>query len=274
MRLATLTTSDGSTTPVVDMGDGWRATATAVADVVAGAVPSLGDPVDVDRGRFELPYRPGTILGVGLNYHDTVADMGWDLPAEPYLFPKLSSSVTGPFDDVVVDLSLTTRADWEGELGVVIGRTARNVSRADALSHVFGYVAANDISARDLQAADGQWLRGKGLDTFCPLGPWVLTADEVPDPQDVGIRTLVDGEVVQDGHTGSMIFGVAELVAWCSRFFTLEPGDIILTGTPAGCGDFRDPPRALAPGSRVEVDLGRLGRQSNLVVAPMSGGHS
>ncbi|WP_267715999.1 fumarylacetoacetate hydrolase family protein [Streptomyces sp. CoH17] len=261
---------DGRTTTVVDRGEGWHASDTTVLDILTGSEPvisSSGEPAEGSID-FVLPYRPPTIHGIGLNFHDTVTDMGWETPKAPFLFPKLSSSACGPNDDIVVDPRLTTRVDWEAELGVIIGRPAKNVPVDTALSHVAGYVAANDISARDLQANDGQWVRGKGLDTFCPLGPWILTSDELDDPQSVGIRTWVNGELMQDGSTASMIFSVAELISYCSRFFTLAPGDIILTGTPAGCGDFRTPAIALRPGDLVEIEVDNLGRQHSQVVAP------
>lgn len=268
MRIATVRV-DGAVRTVVDRGGGWRISPRGALEVLLGADPSPGaDVLDESGLSFVLPYRPPTIHGIGLNFADTVADMGWETPTAPYLFPKLASSACGAHDDVVVDLDLTRRADWEAELGVIIGRPARNVPAEDALAYVAGYVAANDISARDLQADDGQWVRGKGLDTFCPLGPWLLTADEIDDPQDRRIRTWLNGEIVQDGSTGSMIFTVAELIAYCSRFFTLAPGDVILTGTPAGCGDFRHPPIALKPGDLMEVEVEGLGRQRSPVIGP------
>lgn len=256
---------------VVGSVDGaeWRLAPASVTmlEVVAGATVELTD--GAIEPQFILPYRPPTIFGIGLNFHDTVRDMGWEVPERPYLFPKLSSSACGPTDDIVVDESVTTRVDWEAELAVVIGRKARNVSTEDALGVVFGYAAANDISARDLQADDGQWVRGKGLDTFCPFGPVVVTADEIVDPQNVDIKTWVNGALVQDGNTSDMIFGVAELISYCSTWFTLHPGDVILTGTPTGCGDFRTPRIALTPGDVVEIEVGSAGRQRNSVVAPV-----
>ncbi|GGL10798.1 hypothetical protein GCM10011588_26670 [Nocardia jinanensis] len=219
---------------------------------------------------FLAPYRPPTIFGIGLNYYDTVREMGWDVPERPYLFPKLSSSVCGPSDSIVVDENVTTRADWEGELAVIIGKRTRGVAPEDAMGSVFGYTAANDVSARDVQADDGQWVRGKGLDTFCPLGPVVVTADEIEDPRNVSIRTWLNGSVVQDGSTADMIFDVASLISYCSTWFTLEPGDVILTGTPSGCGDFRDPRIALIPGDVVEVEVAGIGRLRNPVTAPAS----
>lgn len=151
---------------------------------------------------------------------------------------------------------------------MVIGNRARNVSETDAIDVVFGYTAANDISARDLQASDGQWVRGKGLDTFCPLGPTVVTKDEIGDPNDIGIKTIVNGAVMQDGRSSDMIFRIPELISYCSRFFTLYPGDVILAGTPSGCGDFRAPRIALMPGDEIGIEIEHLGRQKNAVTAP------
>ncbi|MFE2938419.1 fumarylacetoacetate hydrolase family protein [Streptomyces sp. NPDC059255] len=267
MRIATARV-DGGVTTVVDDGQGWRTSRVPALDVVTGADAGPGDRVAGERLEFLLPYRPPTIHGIGLNYADTVAEMGWKTPTAPYLFPKLSSSACGPHDDIVVDLALTSRADWEAELGVVIGRPAKSVPVDEAMSYVAGYVAADDLSARDLQEQDGQWVRGKGLDTFCPLGPWILTKDEVPDPQQVAIRTWVNGRLMQNGTTASMIFGIAELVSYCSSFFTLAPGDVILSGTPAGCGDFRSPAVALRPGDVIEIEVAGLGRQRATISAP------
>ncbi|MFE5702794.1 fumarylacetoacetate hydrolase family protein [Rhodococcus koreensis] len=269
MRYATVIVDEARRLAVAQPEGDWRLTAEDVTllDVIGGAdVTATGDVLR--QPEFALPYRPPTIFGIGLNFHDTVREMGWAIPEKPYLFPKLSSSACGPFDDVIVDENLTTRADWEAELAVVIGSRVRDLEPASALGAVFGYIAANDISARDLQADDGQWVRGKGLDTFCPLGPAVVTADEIRDPQNVGIRTWLDGELVQDGNTSDMIFSVAELISYCSHHFTLHPGDIILTGTPTGCGDFRTPPIALRPGNVVEIEVEGIGRQLNRVTAP------
>ena len=161
------------------------------------------------------------------------------------------------------DSALTQQVDWEAELGVVIGTAARDVPVADALDHVLGYTCLNDVSARDIQFGDGQWVRGKSLDTFCPIGPAIVTTDEIPDPQNLAIRCLVDGEVVQAANTSQMYFGVAEIVSYCSRSFTLEPGDVIATGTPGGVGVFREPPRFLADGSEVVVEIEGIGRLRN-----------
>jgi 5-carboxymethyl-2-hydroxymuconate isomerase len=181
------------------------------------------------------------------------------------VFAKFPSSVIGPDDEIVVDSTLTERVDWEVELAVVIGRQARNVRASDALDHVAGCTVANDVSARDLQFRDGQWVRGKSLDTFCPLGPVVVTIDEFDDLQNLALGTRVNGEKVQDSSTSEMIFPVAELIAFCSRSFTLEPGDVLLTGTPWGCGEFMDPKRSLAPGDVVEVEVETIGTLRNAV---------
>jgi 2-keto-4-pentenoate hydratase/2-oxohepta-3-ene-1,7-dioic acid hydratase in catechol pathway len=210
---------------------------------------------------------PGKIVGIGLNYRDHAREAGLELPSEPLVFAKFPSAVIGPDQPIVIDESLTSRVDWEVELAVIVGTTMRHVSEADALEHVFGYTVANDVSARDVQFADGQWVRGKSFDTFCPLGPVVVSRDELPDPQDLALRTRVNGETVQDSTTGEMIFGVAQLLAFCSQAFTLEPGDVVLTGTPWGCGEFMTPRRCLQPGDVVEVEVEGIGILRNPVVA-------
>lgn len=240
----------------------------SVLDVITGAEVAFdGGEVRIEDAEVTAPFMPPTIFGIGLNFRDTVIDMGWETPSTPYLFPKLSSSVTGPRDPIVVDENVTERADWEAELAVIIGRTCRSVSADAAHDVVFGYAPANDISARDLQEQDGQWVRGKGLDTFCPLGS-IVTADEAPDVDGVRIRTWVNDEIVQDGTTADMIFGIPQLIEYLSTWFTLRPGDVILTGTPAGCGDFRSPRRSLRPGDVVNVDIEGVGELSNPVVSP------
>jgi len=173
--------------------------------------------------------------------------------------------VIGDGERIELDRSLTERVDWEVELAVVIGRRMRLVSVEDALSHVFGYTVANDVSARDVQFADGQWVRGKSLDTFCPLGPVIVTSDELRDAGSLQVRTRVNGELVQNSSTAEMIFGVAELLSFCSASFPLDPGDVVLTGTPWGCGEFMDPPRSLQDGDVVEVEIEGIGTLRNPV---------
>lgn len=207
--------------------------------------------------------RPGKLVAIGLNYHDHAAEGGRAAPPEPMLFAKFSSSVVGPGETVAWDPALTDSVDLEAELGVVIGRTARRVAPADALSYVLGYTCVNDVSARDLQTRDGQFVRAKSLDTFGPMGPAIVTTDEIPDPQSLAIRSYLGERVVQDSNTSHMIFDVATLVAHCSRAFTLEPGDVLATGTPAGVLVFRDPPERLHDGDVMTIEIERIGRLTN-----------
>jgi len=231
-----------------------------------GELPAPPDAAPLQGARLTAPLRPGKVVAIGLNYLDHIRESGLERPARPLVFAKFPTSVIGPDEPIRIDRSLTERVDWEVELAVVVGRKMRDVPATDALAHVFGYTVGNDVSARDLQFGDGQWVRGKSLDTFCPLGPVVVTADEVPDPQSRGLRTRVNGETVQDSSTAEMVFGVAELLAFCSRSFTLEPGDVVLTGTPWGCGEFMDPPRSLSGGDVVEVEVDGIGTLRNEVV--------
>jgi 2-keto-4-pentenoate hydratase/2-oxohepta-3-ene-1,7-dioic acid hydratase in catechol pathway len=207
--------------------------------------------------------RPGKIVCVGLNYRDHAAESAMELPSAPLLFAKWPNGLVGPGQPIVLPHQ-TAEVDYEAELGVVIGRVARNVSTEDALDHVAGYVCANDVSARDIQFADGQWTRGKSFDTFCPVGPMV-PAGEIGDPQTLGIRCLLNGEVVQDSSTANMIFGVAELIAYISDGIELEPADLILTGTPPGVGFVRNPPIYLADGDEVTVEIDGIGSLTNPV---------
>ncbi|MDP9864468.1 MULTISPECIES: fumarylacetoacetate hydrolase family protein [Streptosporangium] len=228
--------------------------------LAASAAGPIADAVPV------APLRPGKIVAIGLNYLDHIREAGMDRPERPLMFAKFPSSVIGPGEPIVIDGELTERVDWEVELAAVIGAPIRHASPAEALAGVAGYTVANDVSARDLQFADGQWTRGKSLDTFCPLGPAVVTPDELGDPQSLRLRTAVNGETVQDSSTAEMLFGVAELLSYCSRAFTLEPGDVVLTGTPWGCGEFMDPRRSLRPGDVVEVSVEGIGTLRDPVV--------
>ena len=209
--------------------------------------------------------RPGKIVCVGLNYKDHAEEQGADLPAAPLLFAKFTSSLIGPGDPIVIP-SLVTKCDYEAELGVVIGRTIRGVSKENALEAVAGYVVANDVSARDLQFSDGQWTRGKSPDTFCPVGP-LVPASDVSDPHALGIRAVLNGETVQDSTTANLIFGIDEIVSYITQTSTLEEGDLILTGTPAGVGVFRDPQRLLQPGDEITIEIDGVGSLTNPVVA-------
>jgi 2,4-diketo-3-deoxy-L-fuconate hydrolase len=209
--------------------------------------------------------RPGKIVCVGLNYRDHAEEQGAALPAEPLLFAKLPNALIGPGDPIVIP-SLVKQCDYEAELGVVIGTRVKDVLRENAFDAVRGYVCANDVSARDLQFGDGQWTRGKSVDSFCPVGP-LVPAEEIPDPHNLRIRAIVSGEVLQDSTTANLIFGIDEIISHASRTMTLEPGDLILTGTPAGVGIFRDPQRLLRPGDEVSIEIEGVGTLTNPVVA-------
>ena len=206
--------------------------------------------------------RPGKIVCVGLNYRDHAAEGGQDLPKAPLLFAKWPNTLIGDGDAIVLPPE-SSQVDYEAELGVVIGTSARRVSERDALDHVEGYICLNDVSARDLQFADGQWTRGKSPDTFCPVGPRLVPREEIADPQALAIRCIVNGEALQDSSTAQMIFSVAEIIAYTSQIITLEPGDLIATGTPAGVGVFRDPKVLLKDGDEVSVEIEGLGTLTN-----------
>ena len=223
--------------------------------------------LDEPAGEVKLlpPLTPGKIVAIGLNYLDHIRESGVDPPERPLVFSKFPGTVIGTGDTIAFDTGITERVDWEVELGVVIGSRMRNVGQEDALAHVFGYTGVNDVSARDLQFGDGQWTRGKSLDTFCPVGPVVVTADEIDDPQGLSLETSVNGDVVQSSSTSEMVFGVAEILSFCSNNFTLEPGDLVITGTPWGCGEFMDPPRSLADGDLVETTVEKIGTLANPV---------
>ena len=209
--------------------------------------------------------RPGKIVCVGLNYRDHAEEQGVELPSAPLLFAKWPNALIGPGEPIVIP-PVVTKCDYEAELGVVIGTRAKNVSKENAFEAVLGYLCANDVSARDLQFSDGQWTRGKSVDTFCPVGP-LVAAEEISDPHDLRIRAIVSGEVLQDSTTANLIFGVDEVIAHATKTMTFEPGDLILTGTPAGVGVFRDPPRLLQPGDEVTIEIEGVGSLTNPVVA-------
>jgi 2,4-diketo-3-deoxy-L-fuconate hydrolase len=209
--------------------------------------------------------RPGKIVCVGLNYRDHAEEQGVELPEAPLLFAKFTTSLIGPGDPIVIPPAVT-KCDYEAELGVVLGATVKQVSKENALEAVAGYVAANDVSARDLQFGDGQWTRGKSPDTFCPVGP-LVPASEVPDPHALPIRAILNGEVVQESTTANLVFGVDEVISYASQTATLEAGDLILTGTPAGVGIFRKPPRLLEPGDEITIEIDGVGSLTNPVVA-------
>ena len=210
--------------------------------------------------------RPGKIICVGLNYRDHAEEQGTALPEAPLLFAKWQNTLIGPGEPIVIP-PIVTKCDYEAELGVVIGQRVRDVSVENALEAVAGYTCVNDVSARDLQFADGQWTRGKSPDTFCPVGPRLVPRDEVPDPQALGIRAILNGETVQESTTANMVFGVAEVIAYVTRTVTLEPGDLIATGTPAGVGAFRKPPLFMHPGDEITIEIDGIGSLTNPVAA-------
>lgn len=209
----------------------------------------------------------GKFICVGLNYADHAAESGVPVPPEPVIFMKATSAVTGPDDGITIPKG-SVKTDWEVELGVVIGKEAAHVSEADALAHVAGYCVINDVSERTFQLEHaGQWVKGKSADTFGPIGPWLVTRDEVADPQQLKLWCAIDGKRVQDGSTETMVYGVAHCIAYISRFMSLQPGDIISTGTPPGVGMGMDPPTYLKPGQVVTLGIEGLGEQRQEVRA-------
>jgi acylpyruvate hydrolase len=208
--------------------------------------------------------RPGKIVCVGQNYRDHCKEQNVPEPTTPILFAKFPTAVQNPGAPIVRPAE-TRQIDFEAELGVVIGKMGHNISEEEALQYVGGYLNLNDVTARDFQKNDGQWVRGKSCDTFAPMGPYLVTPDEVADPQNLSIQCRVNGQVMQDSNTGQMIFTVAYLISFISKFVTLEVGDVIATGSPHGVGVFRTPPVFLQPGDLVEVEIGNLGTLSNVV---------
>lgn len=207
----------------------------------------------------------GKFICIGLNYADHAAESGMEVPSEPVIFMKATSAICGPNDDVVIPEG-SEKTDWEVELGVVIGRAAKYVSPEDAPDHIAGYCAINDVSERAFQLErGGQWVKGKSADTFGPLGPWLVTTDEVPDPGALSMWLEVDGHRYQDGSTKTMVFGVAHLVSYLSRFMSLQPGDVISTGTPPGVGMGQTPQRYLQPGNVITLGIDGLGEQRQTV---------
>jgi acylpyruvate hydrolase len=210
-------------------------------------------------------YNPSKIVCVGLNYHDHCREQNVEVPQRPLLFAKFPSTIIGFGADINWQSHITDQVDYEAELGVVIRRKGRNIPLNESIHYIAGYTIINDVSARDLQVSDVQWVRGKSLDTFCPMGPYLVTADEVADPQQLKIQCWVNGELRQDSNTAEMIYKIPELITFISQTCTLLPGDIISTGTPNGVGVFRKPPVFLQPGDVVEIEIEKLGRLRNTV---------
>jgi 2-keto-4-pentenoate hydratase/2-oxohepta-3-ene-1,7-dioic acid hydratase in catechol pathway len=281
MRLARIRTKDDRALFAASIGDnGWTP-----IDSLGVSARNTGELINAMRGidassiensseslegvQYLNPIvPPANLMAIGFNYLDHINEAKVAKPENPIVFAKFTNSLNDPYGRIVIDPRLTERGDYEVELAVVIGASTKGVSKADALSSVFGYTIANDVSARDWQRADGQFDRSKSFDTFCPMGPWITTADEVPDPQGLPLRSLVNGELRQDSSTKEMLFSVAYLIHYLARGMTLEPGDVILTGTPHGVGSVMDPPRYLEPGDVVTCEIEGLGRIENEVVAP------
>jgi len=231
----------------------------------------------VEDGHFRIPFvdvqltapicRPDKVICIGMNYKDHCEEQNMPVPKEPLVFNKFPSSIVGPNDDVPYP-DITEELDWEVEMAVIIGKKCKNVSEANAMDHVFGFTVAHDISARDwqLKRNGGQWLVGKTMDSFCPLGPAIVTKDEIDDPHNLRLKCVVNGVVQQDSNTNQLVFKTEQLVSWCSSLFTLIPGDVILTGTPPGVGIFKKPPQFLKRGDVVECVIEGIGTITNNIV--------
>ena len=231
-------------------------------------VRTVGEPFPLAGARYKPAVTaPSKIIAIGLNYLNHARETGNEVPKAPMSWCKYTSSLIGSGDPIEYRPSDSTKIDYECELAFVIGRRARDVARENALEHVFGYTCCNDVTARDHQRAEGQFARSKSFDTFTPLGPVIVTADEIDDPQKLMIRTRLNGEVMQEESTGDMIFGCAELIAYLSRFMTLEPGDVVSTGTPSGVGVARKPPVYMKDGDTVEIEIDGIGTLENRVRA-------
>ena len=238
----------------------------AELDKVSSLIKNADNFQNIDYSDFDAPIKdPSKIIAIGLNYVDHASESKMEIPKTPIVFTKFSNSITGPTGDIKIPKRLTQKADYEVELAVVIGKQGKNITKENALDFVFGYTVINDISARDLQFSDGQWVRGKSLDTFCPMGPIIVTKDEIPDPQNLKLICEVNGERLQNDSTKNMIFGVADLISILSEAFTLEPGDIIATGTPSGVGFSRKPPIYLKEGDIIKTSVEGIGELVNKV---------
>ncbi|HRE47852.1 MAG TPA: fumarylacetoacetate hydrolase family protein [Aggregatilineales bacterium] len=225
----------------------------------------IGTPIAETALTFQAPIpQPGKIIAVGQNYMDHIREQNGTPPTKPLLFTKMPSSVIPTGALIQWDTEVATFVDYEVELAVVIGKTCRLVAPESVTNYVYGYLVVNDVTARDLQKGDGQWTRAKGMDTFCPMGAWLTTADEIPDPQALALRTTVNGETRQNSRTNEMIFDVKTLISYISQAFTLQAGDVILTGTPDGVGAYRKPPIALKDGDTVVCEVEGVGRVENL----------
>jgi 2-keto-4-pentenoate hydratase/2-oxohepta-3-ene-1,7-dioic acid hydratase in catechol pathway len=282
MRLATLLGPDGPVAVRVEGDSGVVIPEVSLLDLIdlgaeglALAARASGPRVALEPERWlaPIPLPRRNIVCLGLNYADLAAESARargrpvSLPEVPLFFTKATHTVNGPYAPIPFDASVSSDIDWEAELAVVIGRRGKNIARAESRDYIFGYAVLNDVSARDLQTAHGQFFKGKSLDGACPLGPWIVTADELPDPLHLPIRCRVNGVVKQESNTDQLIFDVPAIVEWLSRGLTLDPGDIIATGTPGGVGFARTPPEFLKPGDVVETEIEGIGMLRNPVVA-------
>jgi 2-keto-4-pentenoate hydratase/2-oxohepta-3-ene-1,7-dioic acid hydratase in catechol pathway len=256
-----------------DLDGQWLPKAVALCEEVErdsarrDALTEKGAITPISDVRLVAPIpRPGKMVCVGLNYREHAAEGNRPAPSSPILFSKFTTAVTAPDGDVILPPA-SSKVDYEAELAVIIGRKAKGVSRERALDYVMGYMNFNDVSARDFQFGDGQFQRGKSCDTFAPMGPFIVTADEIPDPQRLSISFRLNGETMQNSNTSEMIFSVVDLIAFIAETITLEPGDVIATGTPSGVGFARTPPVFLKPGDLMEVEVEGLGILSNRVVS-------
>lgn len=278
MKLATLRTDTGTVAVRIDAAVAVEIPAPSVGALlerpdwraVAEAADGASHPLDAIEPRRWHPVvpRPGKIICVGLNYRNHIAEMGHGFPEFPTLFAKFAEALIGPFDDIELPAG-SSAVDWEGELAVVIGRTARNVSAEEAPAHIAGYAILNDVTARDYQNRTAQWLQGKTFEHTSPFGPYLVTADEFAREGAV-LRTRVDGQLMQEASTGDLLFSPTMLVSYISAILTLNPGDVISTGTPGGVGHARTPRRYLAPGSLLETSIDGLGGQRNTAAGPES----
>jgi 2-keto-4-pentenoate hydratase/2-oxohepta-3-ene-1,7-dioic acid hydratase in catechol pathway len=250
---------------VLNVIEAWAAAPARIQAYIGSLPPAAGIPLDGATLLAPIP-RPPKVICVGLNYRDHAEESKMEIPNVPTIFSKFSSSVIGPGAPVVLPKS-SAKPDYEAEFAVVIGRGGRNIQADHWREHVFGYMCLNDVSARDYQMATTQWLMGKTPDTFCPTGPWLTTAGEIADPHNLDISIEINGELLQSSNTKHLIFGIGPLIEYLSSVFTLEPGDIISTGTPAGVGFARKPPRWLVPGDEMVVKVQGLGELRNPVVA-------
>ncbi|HEY7347893.1 MAG TPA: fumarylacetoacetate hydrolase family protein [Ktedonobacterales bacterium] len=219
-----------------------------------------------------IPRPRKNVFCMGRNYADHALEKGAAVPEDPIFFSKATTAVNGPYDPIVIDSTISDRLDWEVELGVIIGRAGKNIPAAQALDYIFGYTVINDVSARDLQARHKQWFKGKSLDGSCPMGPWIVTADEIPDPHALRLRLRVNGITKQEANTRLLIYKLPTIIEVLSAGLTLEPGDIIATGTPAGVGDARQPPEYLQPGDLVEAEVDGIGALRNPVIRAEAAG--